>query len=737
MFAVLATISGNTEAQEVVLDFSNAAEDWGITATSKNKETGTVSYTNGDYTIILSGDGSNGFAAYKGYVLFGKNGASLTLPAFDFPVEVIEFVGNKGASESVKMNVFVGDEAISESTKGSTGVNLYYIREAYQSGNQFKLKVTNSYNAQVTKIKIYKVGCPDSPTQREPVTLVGDGTADNPYTVADAMQLYTESKAPKEAVWVKGIIAGNIDTDHGNKLKVPATPDEAITTNLAITEDDNMLSVQLPSNTVARSGLNLQDHITYIGKEVAVHGVITAYCSMAGVKSVDNYMIDGEMEVGQVPSAPNFGDFTSTIDPATPYDVRLEVVLPNIDNEGLPLTEPITKVEFGEYQGITGNAVLYVEDDSAKLVTGQKIECNMSNVANGMHTYYVLIYTKYGCSRMETCDTYVGIDTPNPVSNIMTEIIEDKVMISWDAPIGGEHGCDIGDINDLAYTIRRVRDEYDDKSVVIAEGIKELSFIDDTVYDEENKHLYLIQAKNVIGAGQDAVSDYVVVGPPARLPYTENFDAMYEENGSVRTQHSAWDMDGEDDIISWEIMTYYDEVVDAVIPHSGRGYARIVYFGDEERHHWDHLTTGNIDFTDGDASHQSVPQLTFWLYDFAKGCTDVKLSIQTTTDGTQYTTASTISIGDAAVTGWRQVCVPLDAVAGAKKTKIRFKAEVDGSNYTEFYIDDVVISTGETSGIINIDNHAMPNHVYNLNGQQVRKNMRGIIIEDGKKRLNR
>ena len=154
---MLAFVALAVNAQEVTLDFTKAAEDWGITYTSSNKCKGTETFSNGTYEVTFAGDGQNGFAAYSGYVLFGKEGAYLQLPAFDFAVEKIEFVGAGGASGNTKMNVFVGDEAVSTETTGSKATNVYEIAPEYQAaGNVYAIKVTSAHNAQVTAVKVYK-----------------------------------------------------------------------------------------------------------------------------------------------------------------------------------------------------------------------------------------------------------------------------------------------------------------------------------------------------------------------------------------------------------------------------------------------------------------------------------------------------------------------------------------------------------------------------------------------------
>ncbi len=149
-------------AQKVSLDFTNPVGDWNLPLKA-NAITEATTVTNGTYSVILSastaayagGSEANGYT----YLMIGKSGSTVTLPAFDFAVGKIEVVGNAGASANTLMNVYVGETAVSTETKGSAETNTYAIDAAYQAaGNVYVLTVTSSHNAQITKINIYEAG---------------------------------------------------------------------------------------------------------------------------------------------------------------------------------------------------------------------------------------------------------------------------------------------------------------------------------------------------------------------------------------------------------------------------------------------------------------------------------------------------------------------------------------------------------------------------------------------------
>ena len=193
--ALLAMVFGNVSAQEVTLDFTitdpadanGKTSIWGFPAGSTNKTVEEKSFTYNGYTVKVAGSTGEGYYWHDKdhYLLFGKKGAYVTLPVFDFDVSKIEVEGNSGASASTKQNIFVGDEAVSTETTGAKGTNTYEIAEAYQAaGNVYTIKVTSSHNDQIKTIKIYKKGDTPVVTIKEPEFSVAGGLYFEPQTVS-------------------------------------------------------------------------------------------------------------------------------------------------------------------------------------------------------------------------------------------------------------------------------------------------------------------------------------------------------------------------------------------------------------------------------------------------------------------------------------------------------------------------------------------------------------------------
>lgn len=188
-------------AQEVTIDFSGTTDNWGIASDKVAEE---KSFTYNGYTIKLKGSEGNGYYWNKsGYLLLGKQGATLELPAFNFDVERIDIEGTSVASASVTQNIFVGEDAVSTETTGAKEVtNQYPIAESKQpAGNIYTLKVTSNHNTQITKIMIYKKGTAPSTTIEQ-------------LTVAQAIDIINtleNGKITSESYQVKGFVVGAPD----------------------------------------------------------------------------------------------------------------------------------------------------------------------------------------------------------------------------------------------------------------------------------------------------------------------------------------------------------------------------------------------------------------------------------------------------------------------------------------------------------------------------------------------
>ncbi|OJU49381.1 MAG: hypothetical protein BGN96_10910 [Bacteroidales bacterium 45-6] len=129
----------------------------------------------------------------------------------------------------------------------------------------------------------------------------GDGKEATPYNVAAAIA--NQGKTG----FIKGYIVGNVDAtgktiSTESKFAAPFT----VATNILLadspTETDytKCIPVQLPSGVV-RTGLNLVDNASNLGKEVTIYGSLEAYFNVAGLKTPVYYSITGGASGGTKP----------------------------------------------------------------------------------------------------------------------------------------------------------------------------------------------------------------------------------------------------------------------------------------------------------------------------------------------------------------------------------------------------------------------------------------------------
>lgn len=211
LMMLFALIGTNAMAQEVTLDFTvvdpsdetGKTSYWGFPSGSENKLTDEKSFTYGGYTVKVAAPDGYYWHNKDHYLLFGKMGATLTLPAFDFDVERIDIEGNGNASAGTKQNIFVGDEAVSTETTGAQGTNYFQIAEGKQAaGTVYVIKVTSKHNNQIKTIKIWKKGTSGDTPQPTDIS----NTAETAYTVAKAVELIEAGEGLSTEVYVKGIV---------------------------------------------------------------------------------------------------------------------------------------------------------------------------------------------------------------------------------------------------------------------------------------------------------------------------------------------------------------------------------------------------------------------------------------------------------------------------------------------------------------------------------------------------
>ena len=145
-------------------------------------------------------------------------------------------------------------------------------------------------------------GGDDQPGNSDPGEVTGNGSADAPFSVAAVIKGSTGTD-----VWVEGYIVGSVSGASLSGASFSATSTQASNLLIAASADenniDNCIPVQLVAGTAPRTALNLVDNPGVYKMRVVLKGNIEKYFGVNGLKSVSEYVLDGE-----VPSTPPSAD---------------------------------------------------------------------------------------------------------------------------------------------------------------------------------------------------------------------------------------------------------------------------------------------------------------------------------------------------------------------------------------------------------------------------------------------
>ena len=188
-------------------------------------------------------------------------------------------------------------------------------------GIEFSTEETYSLSVIVTvrdgAVQVYPINRDELLANEPQYDYEGEGTQDVPYTLADVQHLWVP-KTPSNPVWVRGIIIGCVNgsikeesfsttgifagagkdgADLEVKSNIIIAPvkssskvRKAVAGGYELTE---CVPVNLASNTEFRNKLNIVDNPDVVGKEVLLKGTVEDYFSIAGVKNLEDAIIDG------------------------------------------------------------------------------------------------------------------------------------------------------------------------------------------------------------------------------------------------------------------------------------------------------------------------------------------------------------------------------------------------------------------------------------------------------------
>ena len=202
---------------------------------------------------------------------------------------------------------------------------------------------------------------------------------------------------------------------------------------------------------------------------------------------------------------------------------------------------------------------ILVDGDTLKTGTaapGAIVNENVT-VVGGKTPFVIFVKNNAGESKRIVEKKWIGRDIPlQPEGIKLTLDTKSKVTLTWTAPTKGKNG---GYVNpsDLRYKIVRYPDE-----VVVADSHVGTTFSEEITPQTLTAYYYKVSAVNEGYAGEEIVSNKVLVGDPLEAPYVEEFDGqpafdlftVFDANKDGRT----WVMNKVDNMVYNQFNTVRD-----------------------------------------------------------------------------------------------------------------------------------------------------------------------------------
>lgn len=197
-------------------------------------------------------------------------------------------------------------------------------------------------------------------------------------------------------------------------------------------------------------------------------------------------------------------------------------------------------------------------DSLSDIIPGQQISYDDTEALTGqLNTYRVVAVNNNGEGQDAEITVWVGYDAPTSPINVALKEVGGKAVLTWDAPIVGQHQGPV-DKNNLFYGVMR------NDGQVVATGLQSQTYseaIDNT--GEQHWLAFGVQAANLLGYSEIVQSNGIIAGAHYELPFYEGFangnlsNFWGSENYNDRGWGSSWapntdaDADGNNGFIAF------------------------------------------------------------------------------------------------------------------------------------------------------------------------------------------
>lgn len=241
--------------------------------------------------------------------------------------------------------------------------------------------------------------------------------------------------------------------------------------------------------------------------------------------------------------------------PAMAENVSVKFVKESLQGE---VSFTVPGVTYGG-ETLTGSVDWEIFADKESLAkgsaaVGETVKQNIT-VAGGNTFIKIVLSNKSGKGATAIANIWVGYDETELVKNLIAEKQNNKICISWDAPVKGLHGGYV-DAANLKYNIMRCPD-----SVMVAKNISATTFTD--VLGEVPYALYYYAVTSVNGniESKQTISEKISYGSAYDIPFANAI--QNEDEFAVFTI-----VDNNNDGISW---MYREEEDGAFYPYTNKG----------------------------------------------------------------------------------------------------------------------------------------------------------------------
>lgn len=215
-----------------------------------------------------------------------------------------------------------------------------------------------------------------------------------------------------------------------------------------------------------------------------------------------------EVGVSAVPAA--VGNLTLMPASDGSASVTIAFTLPEKTVSGHPLSGTL---KYSIYRGDNTTAI-----KTDKGNAGEYITYTDNDSGTGTVSYSVVVESDGNQSDSATASTFVGKETPTPVTNLSVSKSNDSFVLSWKAPEKGIHDALI-DPSALTYTVSRI---VDGNATIIAEACSATTFTDNYTSAELHSLQYSVTAVLNGESSEAAMTPSFTVGS-LNLPFADSF----------------------------------------------------------------------------------------------------------------------------------------------------------------------------------------------------------------------